>query len=111
MALKLNILVLRSYLKRIYEYESHILGNKKVSAVKDHSENYMKLRLPLIRHLSRNRQLRSLRLEKCDTAKTMKPLYSGHHRDLEKVSAVRRCPLYRCLTFFSKEMTFRSLSG
>ena len=42
---------------------------------------------------------------------TVKPLYSGHHWDLEKVSAMRRCPLYRGLTFFSNEMTFRSLSG
>ena len=36
---------------------------------------------------------------------------SGHHRDLEKVSAMRRCPLYRGLTFSSKEMTFESLIG
>ena len=42
---------------------------------------------------------------------TVKPLHSGHHRDLEKVSAMRRCPLYIGLTFFSKEMTFRSLSS
>ena len=28
----------------------------------------------------------------------VKPLYSGHQRDLEKVSAMRRCPLYRGLT-------------
>ena len=26
---------------------------------------------------------------------TVKPLYSGHHRDFEKVSVIRRCPLYR----------------
>ena len=26
---------------------------------------------------------------------TVEPLYSGHHRDLEKVSAVKRCPLSR----------------
>ena len=24
---------------------------------------------------------------------TVKPLYSGHHRDLKKVSAIERCPL------------------
>ena len=42
---------------------------------------------------------------------TLKPLYSEHHRDPDKVSAMKRCPLYRCLTFFSKEMTFRSLTG
>ena len=37
--------------------------------------------------------------------------YSEHHWDLEKVSAMRRCPSYRSLTFSSKEMTFISLSG
>ena len=26
---------------------------------------------------------------------TVKLLYSGHHRDLEKVSAIERCPLHR----------------
>ena len=30
---------------------------------------------------------------------------------LEKVSTMKRCPLCRGLTFFSKEMTFRSFSG
>ena len=34
---------------------------------------------------------------------------SRHHRELEKVSTMRRCPLYRGLTFPSKEMTFESL--
>ena len=33
---------------------------------------------------------------------TVKFLYNGHHRDLEKVSAMRRCPLYRGLTFSKK---------
>ena len=28
---------------------------------------------------------------------TVKPLYSGHHRDFEKVSVIRRCPLYRVI--------------
>ena len=26
---------------------------------------------------------------------TVKPLYSGHHRNFDKVSVIRRCPLYR----------------
>ena len=29
---------------------------------------------------------------------TVKPLYSGHHLDLEKVSTKERCPLHRCLS-------------
>ena len=29
----------------------------------------------------------------------VKPLHSGQHRDLEKVTAMRRCTLYRGLTF------------
>ena len=42
---------------------------------------------------------------------TVKPLYIGHHRDLEEVSAVRRCPLYEGLTFSSKEMALTSIRG
>ena len=37
-------------------------------------------------------------------------LDSERHWDLEKVCAMRRCPLYRGLTIFSKEMTFTSLT-
>ena len=41
---------------------------------------------------------------------TVKPLYSGHYRDREKVSAIERCPLHRgssqiCL-FCSKNRYF-----
>ena len=36
---------------------------------------------------------------------TVKPLYSGHHRDQEKVSAIRRCPPHRGSTVSSKEVT------
>ena len=39
---------------------------------------------------------------------TVKPLYSGHHRDLEKVSAMNGCPLYRSLTFFLKRKTYET---
>ena len=41
-------------------------------------------------------------------AVTVKPLYSRHRRDLGKESAMRRCPLYRGLTFFSTGMTIKS---
>ena len=34
---------------------------------------------------------------------TVKPLYNGHHRDVEKVSALRRCPLCRGSAFFFKK--------
>ena len=33
---------------------------------------------------------------------SVKPLHSGHDRDLEKASAMRTCSLYRGLTFFLK---------
>ena len=36
------------------EYELDILPNTKVSPAKDHGENYMKVILPLVRHLLRN---------------------------------------------------------
>ena len=42
---------------------------------------------------------------------TVKPLYSGYHRDQENVPAMRRCPLFKALSLSSKEMTFKSLSG
>ena len=29
---------------------------------------------------------------------TVEPLYSGHHLELEKVSAIERCPLHRGLS-------------
>ena len=54
MALKLDVHALRSYLMRIFEYGLYILLDKKVNAAKDHGENYMKDRLPLVRHLLRN---------------------------------------------------------
>ena len=46
-SLKLGIQNLRSYLKLICENELHILSNHKVSATKDHGENYMKSDHPL----------------------------------------------------------------
>ena len=46
---------LRSYLKLICEYELHSLPNGKVSGAKDHGENNIKVRPPMIRHLLRNR--------------------------------------------------------
>ena len=56
-ALILGVDALRSYLKLIREYEFHSLPNKKVSGAKDHGKNYIRVRLPLVRHLLRNRLL------------------------------------------------------
>ena len=50
-ALNLGIQVLRSYLKLTCEYEIHLLTNTEVSTAKNHSESYMKVRPPLVRHL------------------------------------------------------------
>ena len=47
----------RSYLKLTCENELHTFSNTKVSAAKNHCENYMKVRPPLVRHLLRNRLL------------------------------------------------------
>ena len=38
----------------IGESEFHILSNTEVSAAKDHGQNYMKVRAPLVHHLLRN---------------------------------------------------------
>ena len=51
----LGICALRSYLDLICEHELHSLPNKKVNGAKDHGENFMKVRAPLVRHLLRNR--------------------------------------------------------
>ena len=53
-ALILSVHALRSYLKLICEYELHNLSNKKVSGVKDHGKNYIKVRPPLDLHLLLN---------------------------------------------------------
>ena len=53
-ALKLAIQALRSYLNQTCKYELHTLSDTKFSATKDHGENYMKVRPPLVRHLQRN---------------------------------------------------------
>ena len=50
----LGVHALKSYLKLICEYELHRLPNKKVSGAKDHGENHIKVRPPLVRHLLRN---------------------------------------------------------
>ena len=55
MALILGVHALRSYLKLICEYEFQRLPNKKVSGAKDHGENCIKVRPPLVHHLLRNR--------------------------------------------------------
>ena len=47
------------YLKLTSEYELHILPNTKLSAAKDHGENYIKVRLSLVHRLLRNRLLDS----------------------------------------------------
>ena len=52
-ALKLATHSLRSYFKVTCEYELHTLPNSKVSTAKDHGENYIKVRPPLVRHLLR----------------------------------------------------------
>ena len=52
MALILHVYALRSYLKLICEYELHSLPNKKVSGTKDHSKNYIMVRLHLVCHYS-----------------------------------------------------------
>ena len=52
--LKLHVQALRSYLSLICEYELYILPDKKVSTTKDHGENYMKDRPPLVCHLLHN---------------------------------------------------------
>ena len=49
----------RSFLKLICEYELDSLPNKNVSGAKDHGKNYIKVGLPLVRHLLRNRPLSS----------------------------------------------------
>ena len=54
-ALKLCTQSLRSYFKVTCEYELHLLPNTKVSTAKDHGENYMKVRPPLVHHLLCNR--------------------------------------------------------
>ena len=38
---------------------------------------------------------RSCKVQNFRNKYTVKPLYSGHHRDREKVSAIERCPLHR----------------
>ena len=35
---------------------------------------------------------------------TVEPVYSGHMRFLEKVSAITRCPLYGGFQYFAKKM-------
>ena len=50
-ALKLAIQALRSYLYQICKYELHSLSSTNVSAAKDHDENCIKIRPPLVRYL------------------------------------------------------------
>ena len=57
MVLIFGVHALRSYLKLICEYDLHSLPNKRVSGAKDHGRNYIKARLPLVRHLLRDRRL------------------------------------------------------
>ena len=49
--LKFGRQALGSYLKPNCEYELHIMANTKAGGAKDHGENYMKVRPPLVRHL------------------------------------------------------------
>ena len=56
-ALKFGTQSLRSYSKVTCEYELHILPNTKFSTAKDHGENYIKIRPPLVHHLLSNRLL------------------------------------------------------
>ena len=57
MALKLGIEAPSNYLKLTCDYELLILPNTKVGVAKDHGENYMEARLPLVRDPWRNRLL------------------------------------------------------
>ena len=59
MALILGVRALRSYLKLTCEYELHSLQNKKVRGAKGQGKNYIKFRSSLVRHLLRNRLLKS----------------------------------------------------
>ena len=54
-ALKLRMRAPRSYLKVTCEHELYMLPDTKISPAKDCSKHYMKVRLPLVRHLPRNR--------------------------------------------------------
>ena len=60
MAFKLDVDTLRSNFRLLCKYELYILPNKKVSAAKDHGENYMNDKKPLVRHLLRNDLLHQL---------------------------------------------------
>ena len=53
--MKLSMHVLRSYFKLVCKYQLHNLPSTKVSAPKDHGENFMKVRPRLVRHLLNNR--------------------------------------------------------
>ena len=53
-ALKLDIQAMKRYFKLTCEYELHILSYTKTTAPKDHGENYMSVRPPLLRHPLRN---------------------------------------------------------
>ena len=63
MALKIHLRTLRSYIMLICEYELCILPNKKVSAAKDHSKNYIRHRPSLVCHLLHNGLLVSSKCE------------------------------------------------
>ena len=56
-ALIFRVHALRSYLKLICEYELYNLPDKNISGAKDHGENYIKVRPPLVRLLLRNHLL------------------------------------------------------
>ena len=53
MVLKLGIQGLKIYLEPICEYKLRTLPNTKASAAKDHDENCMKVRPPLVHRLLR----------------------------------------------------------
>ena len=54
-ALNFGFQTLRRHFKVTYEYEFHILRNRKVGAAKDHGKNCKKVRPSVVRHLYRNR--------------------------------------------------------
>ena len=54
-ALTSDLQAVRSYLGRKRECELHTLTDTKVRTAKDHGENYMKVRPPLVCHLFHNR--------------------------------------------------------
>ena len=57
---EISFQAVRNYLKLTCEYKLHIVSDTKVGAVKDHCENYMKVKPLLVSHLLRNPLLKRI---------------------------------------------------